>query len=110
MFLYPCTTVENDRKIIKSIMSFVKLENLNDFIQPSSSCIKPVPKKTPGVVAKVTDINLSDCLACSGCITSAESVLVQQQTHEGLFNVINDNKISKVSMMMPNNIQILDNQ
>lgn len=77
-------------------MSFVKLDNLNDFIQPSTACIKPIEKKAPGVVAKVKDVNLSDCLACSGCITSAESVLVQQQNYEELFRVINDNKVSKV--------------
>lgn len=77
-------------------MSFVRLENLNDFIQPSSSCIKPIEKKAPGVVAKVNDISLSDCLACSGCITSAESVLVQQQNYEELFKIINENKTSKV--------------
>nr|CAD7416276.1 unnamed protein product [Timema poppensis] len=28
------------------------------------------------------EISLSDCLACSGCITSAESVLITQQSHE----------------------------
>lgn len=78
-------------------MSFVRLENLNDFIQPSTACIKPVEKKATGVVAKVNDINLSDCLACSGCITSAESVLVQQQNYEELFKTINDNKTSKSS-------------
>lgn len=78
-------------------MSFVRLENLNDFIQPSSACVKPVEKKTTGVVAKVNDISLSDCLACSGCITSAESVLVQQQNYDELFKVINNNKASKVS-------------
>lgn len=80
-------------------MSFVKLENLNDFIQPSSACIKPAEKKETGVVAKVSDINLSDCLACSGCITSAETVLVQQQNHEELFKVINENKTSTVSII-----------
>lgn len=79
-------------------MSFVRLENLNDFIQPSTTCIKPQEKKSAGVVAKVSDINLSDCLACSGCITSAETVLVQQQNHEELFKVINDAKVSKVSI------------
>lgn len=73
-------------------MSFVKLENLNDFIQPSTSCVKPIQKKSQGVVAKVDEINLSDCLACSGCITSAETILVQQQNYDELFKVINDNK------------------
>lgn len=78
-------------------MSFVRLENLNDFIQPSAACTKPIEKKTTGIVAKVNDISLSDCLACSGCITSAESVLVQQQNHDELFKIINDNKTLKVS-------------
>lgn len=78
-------------------MSFVRLENLNDFIQPSTACIKPQEKKSVGVVAKVSDINLSDCLACSGCITSAETVLVHQQNHEELLKVINDNKVKRVS-------------
>lgn len=77
-------------------MSFVRLENLNDFIQPGASCVKP-DKKAPGVVAKVNEISLSDCLACSGCITSAESVLVEQQNYDEMFKVINDNKTSQVS-------------
>lgn len=78
-------------------MSFVRLENLNDFIQPSSTCIKPVEKKVTGVVTKVSDISLSDCLACSGCITSAETVLVQQQNYEELFRIINQAKTSQVA-------------
>lgn len=81
-------------------MSFVRLENLNDFIQPTASCTKPLPKST-GVVGKVSEVNLSDCLACSGCITSSETVLIQQQNNEELFKVINDNKSSKVSNMRP---------
>lgn len=78
-------------------MSFVRLENLNDFIQPSTACVKPTEKRKPGSVAKVTEVSLTDCLACSGCITSAESVLVQQQNYDELFKVINDKKVSKVS-------------
>ncbi|XP_056661706.1 cytosolic iron-sulfur assembly component 3 isoform X4 [Monodelphis domestica] len=37
-------------------------------------------------------ISLNDCLACSGCITSAESVLITQQSHEELDKVLNFNK------------------
>lgn len=33
------------------------------------------------------EISLSDCLACSGCITSAESVLITQQSREELQRV-----------------------
>lgn len=36
-------------------------------------------------------ISLNDCLACSGCITSAESVLVSQQTYLQLYSVLNEN-------------------
>ncbi|NXG83383.1 NARFL factor, partial [Stercorarius parasiticus] len=37
-------------------------------------------------------ITLNDCLACSGCITSAESVLITQQSHEELCKMLNFNK------------------
>lgn len=77
-------------------MSFVRLENLNDFIQPQTACTKPIAN-TSGKVGKVSEVNLSDCLACSGCITSSESVLIQQQNSDEFFKVINDSKLSKVS-------------
>lgn len=41
------------------------------------------------------EITLSDCLACSGCITSAESVLVTQQSQEELLRVFSENKLLK---------------
>lgn len=41
------------------------------------------------------EITLSDCLACSGCITSAESVLVTQQSQEELLRVFAENKSLK---------------
>ncbi|KAL1511720.1 hypothetical protein AB1Y20_005008 [Prymnesium parvum] len=70
----------------------------SDFISPSAACIKPIQidQSKPNrhvlrleglqdeeeasagrLTAKVT---LNDCLACAGCITSAESVLVTQQS------------------------------
>lgn len=38
------------------------------------------------------EITLADCLACSGCITSAESVLVTQQSQEEVLRVFSSNK------------------
>ncbi|EOA95374.1 Nuclear prelamin A recognition factor-like protein, partial [Anas platyrhynchos] len=38
-------------------------------------------------------ITLNDCLACSGCITSAESVLITQQSHEELCKILTSNKV-----------------
>ena len=34
---------------------------------------------------KKAEITLNDCLACSGCITSAESVLIAQQSQAELY-------------------------
>lgn len=42
------------------------------------------------------EITLQDCLACSGCITSAESVLVTQQSQEEIFRVLNENQNNKL--------------
>lgn len=100
----------------------LQLTDLDDFIGPSQECIKPTQvKKTEGVKVnkkrnkiKLTDdgsyaeinvssnepiktlpkaeISLSDCLACSGCVTSAETILVQQHSHEELFKVLEENK------------------
>jgi hypothetical protein len=82
-------------------MGEVKLSlGLDDFISPSAACVKPIKaKKQAGrghaVLrlegadgaedgeddrAAVARITLNDCLACSGCITSSESVLITQQS------------------------------
>nr|XP_056722286.1 cytosolic iron-sulfur assembly component 3 [Euleptes europaea] len=94
----------------------LQLTDLDDFIGPSQDCIKPikVDKKAGKAAAKIrieddgsyfqvsedgesqklekAKITLNDCLACSGCITSAESVLITQQSHEELYKVLNTNK------------------
>ncbi|KAG8920154.1 Cytosolic Fe-S cluster assembly factor nar1 [Tulasnella sp. 418] len=40
---------------------------------------------------KKAEISLNDCLACSGCITSAESVLITMQSHEEVLNFLASN-------------------
>ena len=47
---------------------------------------------------KTTPLNvtLGDCLACSGCITSAEAVLIAEQSHEKVFKVL-DQKLKDPS-------------
>lgn len=39
---------------------------------------------------KLASISLNDCLACSGCITSAEAILVQEQSFEKLLDYLKD--------------------
>lgn len=57
---------------------------------PESDLIKLKNKET-----KVAKITLNDCLACNGCVTTAETLLIQAQSvDEFLKNAINENKIS----------------
>ncbi|CAL7950130.1 unnamed protein product [Xylocopa violacea] len=96
----------------------LQITNLDDFITPSQECIKPIEIKTSknkigskikieedgtavalneiGQIEKLqkVEITLADCLACSGCITSAESVLVTQQSQEELIRVFKE-KVSQ---------------
>ncbi len=37
-------------------------------------------------------ISLDDCLACSGCVTSAETVLIGQQSSNELLKVMEKNR------------------
>jgi iron only hydrogenase large subunit-like protein len=82
----------------------VKLADANDFITPGLACVNPVfaapappaePLSRPALqlsfgdeplplrpAVKKAQVSLSDCLACSGCVTSAETVLLQQQSAE----------------------------
>ncbi|KAH3901549.1 iron-sulfur cluster assembly protein NAR1 SCDLUD_003046 [Saccharomycodes ludwigii] len=70
-------------------------EDLNDFISPGTACIKPIKNKQTQIektkdnelevgkedvdLEKVS-ISLQDCLACSGCITSSEELLLSKQS------------------------------
>jgi len=89
----------------------LQLTDLDDFITPSQDCIKPVEvnkKVTTNKGAKIkieadgsyfeetasgpkklekASITLADCLACSGCITSAETVLIEQQSADQLYKI-----------------------
>jgi iron only hydrogenase large subunit-like protein len=75
----------------------VKLTDLNDFIRPAENCSvhANMIKKSPNNTAKVS---LSDCLACSGCITSAESLLIEQQSLLTLSQKMQENANISVSL------------
>lgn len=64
--------------------------NLKYNITPSCSLCLQDGGKQKLEKAKIT---LNDCLACSGCITSAESVLITQQSHEEIYRVLRNNKV-----------------
>ncbi|OCK79170.1 iron hydrogenase [Lepidopterella palustris CBS 459.81] len=88
--------------------AILSADDLNDFISPGVACIKPLetlPAQTPEdslnayevttedkVAASnppaPAQISLTDCLACSGCVTSAEAVLVSLQSHTEVLNTL----------------------
>jgi iron only hydrogenase large subunit-like protein len=87
--------------------AILSADDLNDFINPGVACIKPVetlPKQQPNDstnpyevttedklnAGKVppAQISLTDCLACSGCVTSAEAVLVSLQSHSEVLDTL----------------------
>lgn len=102
--------------------AILSADDLNDFISPGVACIKPVEdlgghdnsqrgeveiqvdqngqplevSKLKGSVSKLNpaQISLADCLACSGCITSADEVLVAEHSHEELLRAIRENNES----------------
>lgn len=88
--------------------AILSADDLNDFISPGVACIKPVetlpqqqPEEEPTNAYEVTteekvardnpppaQISLTDCLACSGCVTSAEAVLVSLQSHSEVLDTL----------------------
>ncbi|KAL8712331.1 MAG: hypothetical protein Q9220_003482 [cf. Caloplaca sp. 1 TL-2023] len=80
--------------------AILSTDDLNDFISPGVACIKPVETlpaqkpddnhdpyevttedKLPSQKRTTAEISLTDCLACSGCVTSTEAALVSHQSH-----------------------------
>ena len=54
---------------------------------------------------KKARITLNDCLACSGCITSAESVLITQQSQDELYRILEENnKLADVRCVLINQL------
>ncbi|OJD20896.1 hypothetical protein ACJ73_07768 [Blastomyces percursus] len=87
--------------------AILSADDLNDFISPGVACIKPIEtlphkenKDSENAYEVTTEdkiepenltpaqISLTDCLACSGCVTSAEAVLVSLQSHAEVLNTL----------------------
>lgn len=93
--------------------SLLSADDLNDFIAPGVACIKEeapenehnskhiqlefefdpsgeVIEKSSKKKLSKAQISLTDCLACSGCITSMEEVLVAQHSHGEFLKALNN--------------------
>ena len=89
--------------------SAVRIADLDDFLAPAVDCVLPqletkdnkasinasaelvMPRaKKPDLIktakkedgAEKATVGLSDCLVCSGCVTSAETILLEQHSLE----------------------------
>ena len=81
------------------LSGIVQLADINDFINPSQSCVKPLIDKN----STSTKINLADCLACNGCVTSAETILIQEHSLDKHFELSK----GKLSLLLFSN-QVLE--
>ncbi|XP_075678277.1 putative cytosolic Fe-S cluster assembly factor AAEL012261 [Dermatophagoides pteronyssinus] len=60
------------------------------------------PKLTP------VSVTLGDCLACSGCITSTEAVLISEQSHEKVIDILDEKqKNNNLIIVMTLSLQAL---
>eukprot|EP01038_Epipyxis_sp_PR26KG_P012709 gene12709-17045_t len=58
---------------------------------------------------KVAQVSLNDCLACSGCVTSAETMLIQEQSYEKLIEKLEQNDSVIVVAISPNSLVSIAN-
>ncbi|XP_047313244.1 protein NAR1 [Impatiens glandulifera] len=92
----------------------LRIGDLNDYIAPSQGCVvslknlkAPIAKldkselaEKLGVQQKTepVKISLKDCLACSGCITTAETVMLEKQSLDEFLSSLNKGKTVIVSI------------
>lgn len=92
----------------------LRIGDLNDFIAPSQGCVVSLNSKSPAnrlgkngpkavnapkqMQVEPVKISLKDCLACSGCITSAETVMLEKQSLDEFLSSIDKGKIVIVSL------------
>lgn len=116
------TAQKSSRKQTAMSSAILSADDLNDFISPGVACIKPIetlPKEENSNPYEVTtedkvqaqnpapaSISLTDCLACSGCVTSAEAVLVSLQSHNEVLNTLNAHPSLDVNEILGGHVQI----
>ncbi|EED92809.1 narf-like protein, partial [Thalassiosira pseudonana CCMP1335] len=85
------------------------LNNVDDYLGPSQACVNPLftaPSKSANSTEAVVlgdgsngtkktkaTVTLSDCLSCSGCVTSAEAVLMSHHSIEKLREPLQPKKL-----------------
>ncbi|KAM7453778.1 hypothetical protein BLSTO_05470 [Blastocystis sp. subtype 1] len=57
--------------------------------------------------AKIATVTLEDCLACSGCVTSAETILIQQQSTSTFVEELKEAELDTTLHHYPKNNQLI---
>ncbi|GAW81881.1 cytosolic Fe-S cluster assembly factor NAR1 [Plasmodium gonderi] len=98
----------------------IKLENLNDYNNDAEECIKPflyksnivneadlekpnlisINKKNKKKKKERGEISLTDCLACSGCVTNEETNFLKSQNAIEILNHVKKKKINIISLSL----------
>ena len=60
--------------------------------------------KLQEATAPPAQISLTDCLACSGCVTSAEAVLISLQSHSEVLNALDAQQSLDLSTISPEHV------
>ncbi|KAL8134107.1 hypothetical protein AgCh_009248 [Apium graveolens] len=92
----------------------LRIGDLNDYIAPSQGCVVSLNSKSTSnrlvnngskvaiapkqMQVEPVKISLKDCLACSGCITSAETVMLEKQSLDEFLSSIDKGKTVIVSL------------
>ncbi|KAH7095739.1 cytosolic Fe-S cluster assembly factor NAR1 [Paraphoma chrysanthemicola] len=103
--------------------AILSADDLNDFISPGVACIKPIEtlpakaednsnpyevttedKAAAAQPPPPASISLTDCLACSGCVTSAEAVLVTLQSHTEVLTTLDNYRSLRVPWLTHNGL------
>lgn len=84
----------------------IVLANEDDVVSAPRLDKKPnlINTKMTHTDSKVAAVSLNDCLACSGCITTAESVLIQEQSYDSLLNHLSINSFPTVVALSPQSL------
>ncbi|KAL4424954.1 hypothetical protein ABPG77_009683 [Micractinium sp. CCAP 211/92] len=112
----------------------VKIGDLNDFIAPSQACVVSLQggklevaadaevqlqqrprggggggfsQTLPAAPDQAVKVSLHDCLACSGCVTTAETVLLQHQSTGELLQRLADPGWTVVVSLSPQSVAAL---
>lgn len=96
--------------------SVVKIDQLNDYLNLSEECVLPVRKDGDAYEVKSNNgknklkaaapqkgnsrivVGLSDCMSCSGCLTSAEEIILKDRGYTDIADKIKASQFTAVSI------------